>query len=102
MPTRRSHPDVAALENKIYVTGGDDDVGEPMSSVDCYDLDINTWSQVANMNIARDDHSLLSLHGKLYAIGGFRGMEYVDRVEAYDPDNNKWTLLQPKLDGEIT
>ena len=65
-----------------------------MSSVDCYEPDTNTWSQVANMNIAMCDHSLVSYHGRLYAIGG----DGVDSVEVYDPNNNTWTLLQHKLD----
>ena len=95
MPTRRFGPGVAALDNKIYVTGGGD--FGVMSSVDCYDPDTNTWSQMANMNIARDGHSLVSLHGRLYAIGGWD----VDSVEVYDPDNNTWTLLQHKLDGRV-
>ena len=95
MPTRRSWPGVAALDNKIYVTGGSD--SPTMSGVDCYDLDTNTWSQMANMNIGRYGHSLVSLHGRLYAIGGYR----VDSVEVYDPDNNTWTLLQQKLDGTM-
>ena len=98
MPTRRCHPGVAALDNKMYVTGGY--AGQPMSSVDCYDPDTNTWSQVANMNIARHGHSLVSLHGRLYAIERWSG-EDVDSVEVYDPDNNTWTLLQHKLDGEV-
>ena len=87
MPTGRFGPGVAALDNKIYVTGGGD--FGVMSSVDCYDSDTNTWSQMANMNIARSGHSLVSLHGRLYAIGGYR----VDSVEVYDPDNNTWTQL---------
>ena len=68
--------------------------GLSMSSVDCYYPDTNTWSQMANMNIARRGHSLVSLHERLYATGGWR----VDSVEVYDPDNNTWTLLQHKLD----
>ena len=95
MPTMREWPGVAALDNKIYVTGGGD--FGVMSSVDCYDSDTNTWSQMANMNIARRGHCLVGLHGRLYAIGG-RG---VDSVEVYDPDNNTWTLLQHKLDGRV-
>ena len=92
---KRRYPGVAALDNKMYVTGGY--AGQPMSSVDCYDPDTNTWSQVANMNISRHSHSLVSLHGKLYAIGGAG----VDSVEVYDPDCNTWTLLQHKLDGKV-
>ena len=92
MPTRRVCQGVAALDNKIYVTADVD--GQLMSSVDCYDPDTNTWSQVANMNMARWGHSLVSLHGRLYAIGGD-----VYSVEVYDPDDNTWTLLQHKLNG---
>ena len=106
MPTGRQYLGVAALDNKIYVTGGFHGVGA-MSSVNCYDPDTNTWSQMANMNIARHCHSLVSLHGKLYAIGGHRysisnryGVDSVE-VEVYDPDNNTWTLSQHKLNGTV-
>ena len=98
MPTSSYSPGVASLDNKIYVTGGQEDIGgQSKSSVHCYDPDTNTWSQMANMNIARWGHSLVSLHGRLYAIGG----RDVDSVEVYDPDNNTWTLLQHKLDGRV-
>ena len=81
---------IADVDNKIYVTGGISDNCQSMSSVDCYD---------PNMNINRCDHSLVSLHGRLYAIGGNRG---VDSVDVYDPNNNTWTLLQHKLDGNVS
>ena len=68
-----------------------------MSGVDCYEPDTNTWSQMENMKIARHGHSLVSLHGILYAIGGWG----VDSVEVYDPDNNTWTMLEHKLDGKV-
>ena len=58
MPHERWRSGVAALDNKIYVTGGYEFyAGDTKSCVDCYDLDTNTWSQVANMNTARSDHS---------------------------------------------
>ena len=94
MPTRRYSPGVAALDSKIYVTGGGDGL-QLLSRVDCYDPDTNTWSRLPDMNIARAAHSLVSLHGRLYAIGG------VDSVEVFDPDNNTWTLLQHKLDHRL-
>ena len=97
MPTKRYYSVIAALDNKIYVTGGGDEDYQPMSSVDCYDPDTNTWSQVASMNCARKEHILVSQHGRLYAIGG----RDCDNVEVYDPDNNTWTMLQNKLDGRV-
>ena len=101
-------PGIAALNNKIYVTGGCNCNHQPscrvkcnvcpVSSVDCYDPDTNTWSQMANMNNARAGHSLVSLHGRLYAIGW--GVDSWN-IEVYDPDNNAWTLLQHRLDAEV-
>jgi len=98
-PIKRENPAAAALNNKIYVSGGSDENYYDVSSVECFDPDTNTWSQVKNMNIARSGHSLVSLYGRLYAIGGY--LVGKDSVEVYDPDTNTWTLLQNKLDGEV-
>ena len=100
MPTERYQPGVAVLDNKIYVTGGRDGRfdGQNLSSVDCYDPDINTWSQMANMNIARRGHCLVNLHERLYAIGGYPD---IDSMEVYDPDSDTWTVLQHKLGGKV-
>ena len=101
---------MAALDNKIYVAGGFGDLGpesEPLcgvalTSVECYDTSTNTWSDVADMNIARYCHALVSCHGKLFAIGG-RDVDgsYFDDIEVYNPDTNTWTELQLKLDGKV-
>ena len=110
MPTRRISPGVAALDKKIYVTGGQDSKG--MTSADCYDPDTNTWSPVANMKIARKGHSLVGLHGRLYAIGGdhyvvrrngrFYAGDYPYTIEVYDPDKDTWTLLQQKIENFLS
>merc|ERR1712126_673795 len=88
VPNGRRLPFVAALDNKIYVTGGRGDAGQLVA---CYDPVTNTWSQVADMNMARYAHSLVCLNGRLFAIGGLRGVGSfvtVDSVEVYDPDND--------------
>ena len=80
--TMRYRPDVAALENKIYVTGGHC-VGVAVSSVDFYDPDTGTWSQMANVNIARSGISLVSLHGRLCSIGGRTGCQVLQYMSVY-------------------
>ena len=99
---------MAVLDNKIYVAGGFGDLGHgsvrgiALDSVECYDTSTNSWSDVADMNIARYCHALVSCHGKLFAIGG-RNVDgsYFDDIEVYDPDNNTWTELKQKLDGKV-
>ena len=105
------NPGIAALNNKIYVTGGR--YGAPtggsqyISHAYCYDPDTNTWSQLPNMNIPRCGHGLVSLDGRIYAIGGKGDIIWrlggynVDSVEVYNADDNTWTILQQKLDGEV-
>ena len=108
----RSSPGVAVLDRKIYVTGGGFGFGRTTSHAECYDPATDTWSrqsaslksQVASMNIAREGHELIALHGRLYSIGGYNGgfgeSNVVDSVEVYDPGNNTWTILPQKLEGE--
>ena len=104
-----SSVDVAALGNKIYVTGGTswdhDKKNFCFARVDCYDTVTKSWSQVANMNTSKHRHGLISLYGRLYAIGGaYQALMTLcsyDRVEVYDPDKNTWTLLQNKLEGRL-
>ena len=92
MPTERYYPGVASVDNKIYVTGGGDGDVQSLSRVDCYNLDTNTWSQMASMNIARMGHSLVNLCGRLHAIGGVdENGNVVDSSEVYDPNTNTWT-----------
>ena len=95
--SKRSWPGAAALNGKVYVAGGGhrDGSGQILKSVECYDHDTETWSEVANMNFARTSFSLLSLRGRLYAMGG----DGVGSVEVYDPDNNSWTVLEGRMEG---
>ena len=101
MSTKRIWPGVAALHDKIYVAGGKlGENSEDLRSVECYDLDTNNWTEVASMNFARAGYSLLSLRGRLYAMGGDGDDdEDVGSVEVYDPENNSWTVLQDKIEG---
>ena len=79
------------------MTGGIVGDEESTSSVECYHADTNIWSTVENMNIARDHHGLVSLLGRLYAVGG----QNTDSVEVYHPDNNTWTPLEDKLEAQV-
>ena len=104
MSTPRGSVGVAILDRKIYVTGGSPrGIGRTISHAECYDPTTDTWSQVANMNIAREGHELIALHGRLYAIGGYNGdfgeSNIVYSIEVYDPGNNTWTVLPHKVDG---
>jgi hypothetical protein len=79
----------------IYACGGSD--GNEILAT-CERLSIKngvegTWQEVPKMNVPRCQHTLVAMHGKLYAIGGFDGKEPLGSFECYDPDKNSWGPL---------
>ena len=70
--------------------------------MESYDTVTKTWSKAADMNIARRGHGLVSLHGRLYAIGGLGAADSIlGSLEVYDPEKDTWTILPHKLDGKV-
>ena len=50
----------------------------------------------------RRGHSLISLGGLLYAVGGGNDDDgYLDTMEVYDPDTNIWEMVEEKLNGIV-
>lgn len=54
---------------------------------------------VASIKIARSALSLTALDGKLYAMGGFDGNNFLSIVEVYDPKLNEWVEGTPLTSG---
>jgi len=98
MPTPRYYAGIAVSnQGKIYVIGGDDYTGDPLTTVEEYSLLRNSWRARADLPTGR---WLLGAtngaDGQIYAIGGMAGgggtgLSAVGTVEAYDPRLNKWT-----------
>ena len=51
------------------------------------------WRESAPMYSARCYVSVVTLDGKLYAMGGFNGRERLNSVERFDPVENQWTMV---------
>ncbi|MBN3297956.1 KLH35 protein, partial [Amia calva] len=82
-----------AFQNDIYLSGGQlnsSDVWRHISQLD-------TWVRVAPLNKGRWRHKMAALRGKLYAVGGFNGMERLLSVESYSPFDNHWQPVAPLL-----
>ncbi|MBA0563250.1 hypothetical protein Golob_008241 [Gossypium lobatum] len=60
-----------------------------------YDSCLNRWSRLADLNVARADFACAEVNGKVYVVGGY-GVEgeSLSTVELYDPDTDKWTLIE--------
>ena len=96
MPTGRAALSTCAVNGKIYAVGGTDPwgdkgVGARISALEEYDPAIDIWTKKANMPTARSSLSTSVVDGKIYAIGGYNGVQTFSTVEMYDPATDTWT-----------
>jgi N-acetylneuraminic acid mutarotase len=92
LPTRRSLPAAAVLNDRIYVVGGYDD-GRELATCEAYTPSSNSWAECAPMTIPRGGLGLARVGANLFAIGG--GVSgYIGFNERYDPASDRWTAIE--------
>ncbi|KAL3818683.1 hypothetical protein ACJIZ3_004588 [Penstemon smallii] len=89
---------VVVLNGKLLVIAGYsvvDGTGSVSADVYEYDSCLNSWSKLANMNVARYDFACSEVNGMVYAVGGcgING-ESLSCAEVYDPDTDRWTVIE--------
>lgn len=105
LKSARGDIDVAVIDKHVYVSGGFTDENyyeKPLNSVERYDMETKTWSNVDSLNEERGDKQLVALNGKVYALGGEAKVdvsgipkeelpalgarsEVLDSIEVFDP-----------------
>ena len=84
----------AALNGKIYITGGMDNDDNVLSTLYEYDPVVNTWTSKASMSYLRFEHGTVAVNGKIYVFGGLKSWEdeniFHTSGEIYDPETNAW------------
>lgn len=89
---------VVVLDGKLFVMAGyAADHGKECVSDEVYQYDarLNRWGALAKMNVARRDFACAEVNGVIYVAGGFGSHgNSLSSVEAYDPQQNKWTLIE--------
>ncbi|CAN6248290.1 unnamed protein product [Urochloa humidicola] len=89
---------VVVLDGKLLVMAGyAADHGKEFVSDEAYlyDACLNRWTALAKMNVARRDFACAEVNGVIYAAGGFGpDGENMSSVESYNPQQNKWILIQ--------
>merc|ERR1719481_1733854 len=94
MNTGRTSVGVAVLNGKIYAVGGCTEAQQHLSSVECYDPELDVWSPVADLSVPRAGPGVCVLDGVLYCVGGSSKFgSYSNTVEKYNEDSNTWSLV---------
>lgn len=72
----------------VYAIGGLNQAGG--STVEVYDPVEDSWRLAESMSTTRSRVAVAVLQGKLYAIGGYNGLERLAVVEVFEPEVRKW------------
>ncbi|XP_071374471.1 kelch-like protein 6 [Centroberyx affinis] len=83
------------FRNEVYISGGK----ETKHEVWKYNGALDRWIQIEPLANGRWRHKMAVHGGKVYALGGFDGVQRLSSVEAYDPFHNRWTQVAPLLLG---
>jgi N-acetylneuraminic acid mutarotase len=92
LPVTRNGGAMSAINNLMYVTGGQTAMGQPgHTSLHCYDPSSDTWkTDLAEMPVGQYVFKAKTCGGKLYA--GFAVYHPRDFAE-YDPEKDKWKVI---------
>jgi N-acetylneuraminic acid mutarotase len=97
--SRAFHTATLLSDGKVLVAGGFTCAPPPqvcshLNSAELYDPNNGTWSNVGNLNTARDSHTAtLMSNGKVLVVGGILDGSgaTTNRAELYDPDSRTWS-----------
>ncbi|TRY68430.1 hypothetical protein TCAL_01368 [Tigriopus californicus] len=94
MTKGRHQPGAVVMDGKLFVAGGYDTLNHDfLTHVEVFDDVSQKWYEIAPLKYPRAGLSLVSLDGKIYAIGGYKNHEYLNVVEMYDPLMNSWKKM---------
>ncbi len=88
---RFHHATTVDAQGRAWVLGGSDDDSRPISSVEIFDVEKNTWMGGADLPSPRNYFAAAcDLEGRVYAIGGTDGKGRLDSVVIWDPKTRRW------------
>lgn len=94
LPEAVNHPAAAVVGAALVVAGGFTATGAT-NRVFALPAGAKSWQAVPPMKRARGALTLLTVAGKLYAIGGLNGSSEVAIPEVFNPNTQAWTDLPP-------
>jgi DNA-binding CsgD family transcriptional regulator len=93
-PTAVADAAAVVIGGKIYLPGGRLQDGSVSDVLEFYDPRTRVWGRGARMPERRSAYGLSAFEGQLYLFGGWDGDQYVADVFTYDPDGDRWEVLE--------
>lgn len=91
LPEPRHHAALAALGDRLYLTGGGVEGFAPRANTWAYDPTADTWTPLAPMPAPRRAHAAVAVGERLYVVGGvMTGLTLEAPTWAYDPASGEW------------
>ncbi|XP_039967837.1 kelch-like protein 1 [Bactrocera tryoni] len=85
-------------DNLLFIGGNKK--GESVNIVRSWNIRNKTWQNLPVMNQARDEHCVVELDGKIYAIGGSEGNNTLSSVERYTTSEG-WKFVNSLIVGRF-
>ncbi|CAK6964753.1 kelch-like protein 20 [Scomber scombrus] len=85
---------VSGEYSTLYLAGGEFPDGSASREMWRYDPCLDSWMEMAPMNVARSELGLVMLDGFVFAVGGWEGRSRLDSVECYNPHTNSWQFTE--------
>ena len=93
IPDSRINFSVCSFMKSIYLIGGYLSGDICLKMCYKYEIDVNKWTKIADLNIDRCKSSCAVFEGKIVATGGYRYSGRTKSAESYDYHENKWIHL---------
>jgi len=101
----RGYHGLATVDGEMYLVGGittsraegREGQTDLLDTVKKFDVEQNTWVNMASLHIKRSKMSVIECSGYIFVVGGFDGSQTLNSVECYNPANNRWKFVAPML-----
>ncbi|VDM40675.1 unnamed protein product [Toxocara canis] len=80
-------------EDRIVALGGYDN-HDRLKTAEILHISTNQWKRIAEMSVKRSDGHCVIHEGKIYAVGGFDGVNCHATIETYDAEGDRWLTMK--------
>ena len=86
---------MVVVDDRIYALGGSNDMSDPLTSCEEFNVYTNKWRALPDMNLKRAWSAYAVANKKVYVIAGGIMGKLFEAVECFDPKSETWMCVAP-------